>query len=298
MAPVLSAVALTKRYGDLTAVDELSFELEAGTVTGFLGPNGAGKTTTLRMLLGLAEPTCGRGLIFGRRYAELDRPATRVGAVLEAADLHPGRTGRDHLRVLAAAAGVAPSRVAEVLALVELTGAADRRADGYSLGMRQRLALAAALLGEPELLILDEPANGLDPEGVRWLRELLRDFAATGRTVLISSHHLAEVAQTVDQVVVIHHGRLIAESPLQELTDRLAGTVRVEVDRPATLELALRAARLGSSERANGTLLIHGASAEQVGAIARASDVEVRQLVTESPSLEDVFLELTQERPG
>jgi ABC-2 type transport system ATP-binding protein len=295
MAPVLSAVALTKRFGELKAVDDLSFELEAGTVTGFLGPNGAGKTTTLRMLLGLAAPTSGHGLVFGRPFAALERPARRVGAVLEAADLHPGRTGRDHLRVLARAACVPKSRVAEVLALVELTGAADRRAEGYSLGMRQRLALAAALLGDPDLLVLDEPANGLDPEGVRWLRDFLRGFAATGRTVLISSHHLAEVAQTVDRVVVIHHGRLVAESPLQELTDRLAGTVRVEVDRPATLELALRTARLGTTERANGALLVHGATATQVGAIARAADVEVRQLVTQSPSLEDVFLELTAE---
>jgi ABC-2 type transport system ATP-binding protein len=298
MAPVLSAVALTKRFGELEAVHELSFELEAGTVTGFLGPNGAGKTTTLRMLLGLAEPTSGHGLVFGRRYAELDRPATRVGAVLEAADLHPGRTGRDHLRVLAAAAGVPPSRVAEALALVDLSGAADRRAEGYSLGMRQRLALAAALLGEPELLILDEPANGLDPEGVRWLRDFLRGFATEGGTVLVSSHHLAEIAQTVERVVVIHHGRLVAASSLRTLTDRLAGTIRVEVDRPATLEQALRHARVGATERADGTLLVHGASADQVGAIARASDVEVRQLVTESPSLEDVFLELTRERPG
>jgi ABC-2 type transport system ATP-binding protein len=298
MAPVLSAVALTKRFGELEAVHELSFELDAGTVTGFLGPNGAGKTTTLRMLLGLAEPTGGHGLVFGRRYAELDRPATRVGAVLEAADLHPGRTGRDHLRVLAAAAGAPPSRVAAVLALVDLSGAADRRAEGYSLGMRQRLALAAALLGEPELLILDEPANGLDPEGVRWLRDFLRGFATEGGTVLVSSHHLAEVAQTVERVVVIHHGRLVAESSLRTLTDRLAGTIRVEVDRPATLEQALRHARVGATERVDGTLLVHGASADQVGAIARASDVEVRQLVTESPSLEDVFLELTRERPG
>jgi ABC-2 type transport system ATP-binding protein len=297
MAPVLSAVGLTKRFGDLTAVDDLSFEVAAGSVTGFLGPNGAGKTTTLRMLLGLAAPTAGRGLVFGVPFAQLERPASRVGAVLEAADLHPGRTGRDHLRVLASAAGVPADRVEAVLALVELAGAGDRRAEGYSLGMRQRLALAAALLAEPELLILDEPANGLDPEGVRWLRDFLRDFAAAGRTVLISSHHLAEVAQTVDRVVVIHHGRLVAESPLRELTDRLAGAVRVEVDRPAALELALRNAHVGTTERTPGGLLVHGANAAQVGAIAHAVDVEVRQLVTESASLEDVFLELTAE-PG
>jgi ABC-2 type transport system ATP-binding protein len=245
------------------------------------------------MLLGLARPTAGQAHVFGRRYADLQRPATRVGAVLEAADLHPARTGRDHLRVLARAAGVSPGRVRDVLSLVELTAAGDRRAEGYSLGMRQRLALAAAVLGEPELLILDEPANGLDPGGVRWLRDFLREFAATGGTVLISSHHLTEVAQMVDQVVVIDHGRLVAESPLRELTDRLAGAVRVEVDRPAALELALRNAHVGTSERIDGGLRVYGASAAQVGAIARAVDVELRQLVTESASLEDVFLELT-----
>ena len=214
---VVSAVGLTKRFGDLTAVDDLSFELEAGSVTGFLGPNGAGKTTTLRMLLGLARPTRGQALVFGRPFTELEQPAARVGAVLEASDLHPGRTGRDHLRVLARAAGAPRSRVDEVLALVDLTGAAERRAGGYSLGMRQRLGLAAALLGAPELLVLDEPANGLDPEGVRWLRDFLRAFAMRGGTVLVSSHHLAEVAQTVDRVVIIDRGRLVAESTLEEL---------------------------------------------------------------------------------
>ena len=214
---VVSAVGLTKRFGDLTAVNDLSFELEAGSVTGFLGPNGAGKTTTLRMLLGLARPTRGQALVFGRPFTELEQPAARVGAVLEASDLHPGRTGRDHLRVLARAAGVPKSRVDEVLALVDLTGAAERRAGGYSFGMRQRLGLAAALLGAPELLVLDEPANGLDPEGVRWLRDFLRAFAMRGGTVLVSSHHLAEVAQTVDRVVIIDRGRLVAESTLEEL---------------------------------------------------------------------------------
>jgi ABC-2 type transport system ATP-binding protein len=216
----VSAVALTKRFGDVTAVSDLSFDLRAGSVTGFLGPNGAGKTTTLRMLLGLAEPTHGHALIFGRRFADLPRPATRVGAVLEAADLHPGRTGRDHVRALASAGRMRPSRVEEVLTLVGLQRAADRRVKGYSLGMRQRLGLAGALLGDPELLILDEPANGLDPAGVRWLRDFLRAFAARGRTVLVSSHHLAEVAQTVDHVVIIDRGRLVVASPLSELTAR------------------------------------------------------------------------------
>ena len=230
MPPVLSAVELTKRFGDLTAVDDLSFELDAGRVIGFLGPNGAGKTTTLRMLLGLAEPTRGQALVFGRRYAELDQPTRRVGAVLDAADLHPGRTGRDHLRVLARAARLPESRIDEVLALVDLKDAAGRRVQAYSLGMRQRLCLAAALLGDPELLILDEPGNGLDPEGVRWLRDFLRAFATQGRTVFVSSHHLAEIAQTVDEVVIINRGRLVVESQLSELTTESSSLEDVFLD--------------------------------------------------------------------
>jgi ABC-2 type transport system ATP-binding protein len=297
LAAVLSAVGLTKRFGDITAISDLSFDVDAGTVTGFLGPNGAGKTTTMRMLLGLAEPTHGRALVFGRPFAELDRPGSRVGAVLEAADLHPGRTARDHLRVLAPVAHVPVSRVDEVLALVDLKSAADRRTKGYSLGMRQRLSLAAALLGDPEILILDEPANGLDPEGVRWLRDFLRAFAAEGRTVFVSSHLLAEVAQTVDQVVIISRGRLVVESPLDVLTARLTGTIRVQAVQPDVLQLALRNAGV-AAERENGTLHVHGTTAERIGEIALASHVELRQLVTESTTLEDVFLELTAERPS
>jgi ABC-2 type transport system ATP-binding protein len=217
---VVTVSALTKRYGDLTAVDELSFSLEAGTVTGFLGPNGAGKTTTLRLLLGLAEPDSGEALVFGRRYRELDQPTRRVGAVLESNDLHPGRSGRDHLRALALAAELPASRVEEVLELVELEAAAGRRVKTYSLGMRQRLGLAAALLGDPALLVLDEPANGLDPAGVHWLRTFLRRFAEEGGTVLVSSHVLAEVAQTVDRILIIHRGRLLASAPLDQLTER------------------------------------------------------------------------------
>jgi ABC-2 type transport system ATP-binding protein len=212
--------SLTKRFGELVAVEDLGFTLAPGTVTGFLGPNGAGKTTTLRVLLGLAEPTSGEALVFGRRYAELAEPAWVVGAVLESNDFHPGRSGRDHLRALALAAELPPSRVAEVLELVELDSAADRRVKTYSLGMRQRLGLAGALLGEPMLLVLDEPANGLDPAGVHWLRRFLRRFAATGGTVLVSSHGLAEVAQTVDRVVIINRGRLVVTADLDELTDR------------------------------------------------------------------------------
>jgi ABC-2 type transport system ATP-binding protein len=218
--PVVSAHALTKRYGDVVAVEDLTFSLQAGTVTGFLGPNGAGKTTTLRLLLGLARPTAGDALVFGRRYHELDSPARRVGAVLESNDFHPGRSGRDHLRELALAAEIPRSRVEEVLELVELEPVAARRVKTYSLGMRQRLGLAGALLGDPELLTLDEPANGLDPAGVHWLRGFLRGFAEQGRTVLVASHVLAEVAQTVDQVVIIDRGRLLTTASLADLTER------------------------------------------------------------------------------
>jgi ABC-2 type transport system ATP-binding protein len=216
--PVVTASSLSKRYGALVAVDELTFSLRPGTVTGFLGPNGAGKTTTLRLLLGLAEPTAGEALVFGRRYHELDNPARRVGAVLESSDFHPGRSGRNHLRALALAAEIPSSRVEEMLELVELHSAADRRVKTYSLGMRQRLGLAAALLGAPELLVLDEPANGLDPAGVYWLRSFLRRFAEQGRTVLLASHMLAEIAQTVDEVVIINRGRRIASGRIDELT--------------------------------------------------------------------------------
>ena len=211
--------SLTKRFGELVAVDDLTFSLQQGTITGFLGPNGAGKTTTLRLLLGLAEPTAGEALVFGRRYRDLDEPARRVGAVLESSDFHPGRSGRDHLRALALAAEIPQGRVEEVLELVELETAAGRRVRTYSLGMRQRLGLAAALLGDPELLVLDEPANGLDPAGVRWLRRFLRRFAERGRTVLLSSHMLAEAAQTVDEVVIIDHGRRLASGRLDELAE-------------------------------------------------------------------------------
>jgi ABC-2 type transport system ATP-binding protein len=217
--PVLDVRDLTKRYGDVVAVEGLTFALEPGTITGFLGPNGAGKTTTLRLLLGLARPTAGEALIFGRRYQELESPMCSVGAVLESGDFDPGRSGRNHLRALALAADVAGHRVDEVLELVELVAAADRPVRAYSLGMRQRLGLAAALLGDPDLLLLDEPANGLDPAGVHWLRGFLRQFARQGRTVLVSSHVLAEVAQTVDAAMMIDRGRLVATVRLDELAD-------------------------------------------------------------------------------
>jgi ABC-2 type transport system ATP-binding protein len=217
--PAISIRELTKRFGEAIAVDALSFSLHRGTITGFLGPNGAGKTTTLRMLLGLARATAGEALVFGRRYQELEHPARRVGAVLESGDFDPGRSGRNHLCALALATSIPRNRVEELLELVELHAAADRPVRTYSLGMRQRLGLAGALLGDPELLLLDEPANGLDPAGVHWLRGFLRQFANQGRTVLISSHVLAEIAQTADQVLIIDRGRLITTMRLDQLAD-------------------------------------------------------------------------------
>jgi ABC-2 type transport system ATP-binding protein len=292
---VVQSQSLTKRYGKVLAVDDLTFSIEAGTITGFLGPNGAGKSTTLRMLLGLARPTSGHSTVFGHPYGQLETPALRVGAVLEATDFHPGRSGRDHLRTLSRAVGIPDSRVDEVLSLVELQSAATRRVKGYSLGMRQRLGLASALLGDPELLVLDEPANGLDPEGVRWLRDFLRTFASGGRTVLISSHVLAEVAQTVDQVLIISHGRLIAESTLAELTARVGGGVRVQSPHLDRLAEALQREGIATTPSNDHALIAHATTRERVGDIALAAGVAVHELVTEGSSLEEVFLDLTSE---
>jgi ABC-2 type transport system ATP-binding protein len=296
MAPdaVIDVERLTKRYGKLTAVDDLSFTVDRGTVTGFLGPNGAGKTTTLRAILGLASPTSGRTLVFGTDYRHLADAPRRVGAVLEASDFHPGRSGREHLRSLALAAGIPLARVDEVLHLVELDAAAGRRVKGYSLGMRQRLGLASALLGEPELLVLDEPANGLDPEGMRWLRDFLRTFAASGGSVLVSSHVLAEVEQTVDRVVIINQGRFVAEAALEEITARVASSVRVrspEADRLAGL---LTAAGFAVSAAGDGLLTVSGAPSARVGEVAAAHGVVLHELVPEETSLEEAFLALTQ----
>jgi ABC-2 type transport system ATP-binding protein len=293
--PAVVAESLTKRFGSVLAVDSLSFALAPGTITGFLGPNGAGKTTTLRMLLGLAKPSSGSAQIFGRSYTEFEHAPLRVGAVLEATDFHPGRTGRDHLRMLSRAVRLPDSRVTEVLRLVELTSAAGQRVKTYSLGMRQRLGIAAALLGDPELLILDEPANGLDPEGVRWLRDFLRSFAASSRTVLISSHVLAEVAQTVDQVLIINRGKLVTESSLEQLTARVGGSVRVRTPKRTTLEEALRQEQIETTTLNEQGLLVHGVSTERLGDLAFAAGVPIHELIAEVSSLEDVFLELTSE---
>ncbi len=287
---------LTKRYGTLTAVEGLSFAVEPGRVTGFLGPNGAGKTTTLRMLLGLAAPSAGSTTIGGVRYGELDRPIRRVGAVLEGAAAHRGRTGRDHLRVLCRASGVPVERADEVLALVGLSAAGRRPYKGYSLGMRQRLGIAAALIGNPGVLILDEPANGLDPEGIRWLRDLLRGLADQGRTILVSSHLLAEVQALADDVVILAHGRLVAHGSVTEVLESLSAPSRtlVRTSEPDKLTAALDAAAT-VTPGADGDLYVTGVDAAAIGDAARRAGISLHQLVTEGPDLEDVFLALTGE---
>ena len=284
---------LTKRFRSATAVDDLSFSVPRGRITGFLGPNGAGKTTTLRVLLGLALPTSGRASVGGRRYRELDAPLQTVGAVLEASNYHPARSGRSHLRVLATAAGISPSRVDQVLGKVELSGAAKRRVGGYSLGMRQRLSVAAALLGEPELLVLDEPANGLDPEGIRWLRNFLRSFADGGGTVFVSSHVLAEVSQLADEVVIIHRGKLVAHEPVADLVAQAAGATRVRSPRAAALLERLRV--VGIEAEADGDRLAVHAPPERVGDLAAEAGIPLHELVADTGSLEEAFLELTAE---
>ena len=285
---------LSKSFGAVRAVDDLSFEVLPGRVTGFLGPNGAGKTTTLRMLLGLVRPTSGSATIGGRAYRELTRPTRIVGAALEAASFHPGRTARDHLRVYAPQVGVPDARCDAVLEQVGLGPVADRRVGGFSLGMRQRLALAATLLGDPPVLLLDEPANGLDPEGIAWLRGLLRHLAAEGRTVLVSSHVLAEVQQTVDDVVIIARGRLVHASPLAELAHLAAPTVTVVTPDAAGLAALVEtrwAGRVVAGEA--GRVVLAGVGAAEVGAAAHAAGLELHQLATSNPGLEDVFLNLT-----
>jgi ABC-2 type transport system ATP-binding protein len=292
-APAIVAEGLTKRYGPVTAVDHLSFEVRAGAVTGFLGPNGAGKTTTLRMILALARPTEGHATIFGQPFATLPDAARTVGANLEVCGMHPGRSGRNHLRALAAFAGLPASRVEEVLDLVEMREAANRRAGGYSTGMRQRLGLAATLLGDPEVLVLDEPANGLDPQGIRWLRDFLRGVAAEGRTVLVSSHVLSEVEQTVDDVIVIHRGRLVQSGPIASL---LTGE-GVRVRSPRVEELASALARDGADVRVEGDVLhVQGRTTDEVGDLAFAIGVALHELAVETASLEEIFFLLTSEQ--
>lgn len=290
--PTLAVEDLGKSFGAVRAVDGLTFTVRPGAVTGFLGPNGAGKTTTLRMLLGLTTPSQGRALVGDRRYADHPVPAGVVGAALEASSFHPGRSGLGHLEVYAAQAGASPARCRELIEFVGLGPAADRRVGGYSMGMRQRLGLATALLADPPAIVLDEPANGLDPEGIRWMRGLLRSFAAEGRTVLISSHLLSEVQHTVDDVVIIAQGRLVHASSLADLSALAAPETYVESPDPA--RLAALCADRGWSAREDGVgLVVTGSSGAEIGAAAYAAGVELHQLAARGAGLEDVFLRLT-----
>jgi ABC-2 type transport system ATP-binding protein len=286
---------LSKRFGRVEAVRNLSFEVGAARVTGFLGPNGAGKSTTLRALLGLVRPTTGTATFDGRTYEELERPSEHVGAVLEDASFHPGRTARNHLRVLAATGEHPQERVDVVLEEVGLTDAADRRVKGYSMGMRQRLAIAAALLGDPSVLILDEPTNGLDPPGIHWMRGMLRDQASRGRAVLVSSHLLAEVAQSVDDVVVIAKGELRGQGPLKQVLGGDDGpSTEVRARDNNVLARALES-RGHTVQRDGDALLVLGATPEQVGVIAGEARVNLIGLAPRGRSLETAFFALTAE---
>jgi ABC-2 type transport system ATP-binding protein len=286
---------LTKTFGNLKALDDLSFSVRPGVVTGFLGPNGAGKTTTLRCLLGLLSPTGGTATIGGQRYRDLEHPVVTVGAALESSSFHPGRSARAHLQVMAQAAGLDTARCDALLAQVGLTDVGRRRVGGFSLGMRQRLALAQALLGDPGVLVLDEPANGLDPAGIAWLRGFLRALAAEGRTVLVSSHVLTEVQQTVDDIVVITRGRLVRQGTLAEL-EAGPGAVLVRTPTPELLRDALSAAGLGAVEPGtDGRLRVVGSTAEQVGHLAFERGVELHELAAEAGDLERLFLEMTSD---
>jgi ABC-2 type transport system ATP-binding protein len=286
--------SLSKSYGSLTAVSGLSFSVEYGSVVGFVGPNGAGKTTTLRAIAGHVRADAGRALVAGRPYRELTDPLGTVGAVLETGAMHPGRSGRNHLRIIALQAGIPMSRVEELVRTMGLGVAADRRVGGYSLGMRQRLALAAALLGDPAILLLDEPANGLDPEGIRWLREFLRALAAEGRAVLVSSHGLAELALTVDEVVVIGHGKLITQRPLAELAGMTGGpTVRISVSNPELLARLLREQGHQVLDRSGDIVTVAGSNARAVSQAAFRHDIGVERLTVDEPSLEEAYFRLT-----
>jgi len=288
---VIEVEHLTKRFGKVLAVDDVSFALKPGTITGFLGPNGAGKTTTLRMIVDLVRPTQGTARVLGGPYRDLARPWTRVGSLLDASGFHPGRSGRNALRVVARASGIPDARVEEVLEMVELTGAAKRAVKGYSTGMRQRLALGCVLLGDPEVLLLDEPANGLDPEGIAWLRGFLRWLADRGRTVLVSSHLLAEMAQIADDVVIIDRGRLVRAAPLEQLLGGFAPTVRVRSPQRADLEVALATEGLHAATDGDD-LVLTGTTAEHVGDVAARAGITLHRLSAQQPDLEEVFLQL------
>ncbi|MGB3764276.1 MAG: ABC transporter ATP-binding protein [Ornithinimicrobium sp.] len=286
---------LAKSFKDFTAVNDLTFEVQPGRITGFLGPNGAGKTTTLRMLLGLVKPTAGEGLIGGQRYADLPAPLTVVGAALEATNFHPGRSGRDHLRVLAATHQIPDQRVDAMLELVGIPAAARKRAGGYSMGMRQRLGLAAAMLGDPQVLILDEPANGLDPEGIRWLRGLLRALASEGKTILISSHLLSEVEQTVDDVVIIANGRLVRQGTIEELHGETTSLVRSSDPQALIAALSERGiTATADSEHGADAIEARSSDLAAVGEAAHAGGIAVHELRSLRTDLERLYFQLTE----
>ncbi|MGY1709028.1 ABC transporter ATP-binding protein [Geodermatophilus sp. SYSU D00758] len=288
---MIEVSGLTKQYGERTVVADVSFTLEPGTVTGFLGPNGAGKSTTMRMMTGLVPATSGTALVDGRPYAQLPNPGAVMGTLLDASAVHPGRTGRTHLRLLAAAIGVPAGRVDEVLDLVGLADAGHRRVGGYSLGMRQRLGIAGALLADPPVLVFDEPANGLDPEGIRWMRDLLRGHAARGGTVLLSSHLLGEVEHTVDRLLVIGGGRIVADGSVSELLGADGTVVRAE--RPADLRALLEARGHAVTAEPDGRLTVPGATPAQVGAVAASAGLALVDLRPAQHGLEDLFFQLT-----
>jgi len=294
---LVQARELTKRYGDKVAVDHLSFDVEPGVVTGFLGPNGAGKSTTMRLITGLDRPDAGLATIGGRAYAQLVRPLSVVGALLEARSLHPGRSARDHLLFLAQTQDLPARRVDEVLDLVGLAEVARKRAGGFSLGMTQRLGLAAAMLGDPPVLLLDEPGNGLDPEGIRWIRNFMRELAANGRTVFVSSHLMSEMAVTADRLVVIGRGRLIADCSTQEFIER-SSERSVLVRTPGQERLRELIAAEGGTVRDgsgadDGAMVVTGLPAPRIGELAASESLVLHELTPQLPSLEEAFMELT-----
>ena len=293
---MIAVERLSKHFGPVAAVDDLSFTVRPGRVTGFLGPNGAGKTTTMRIILGLAAPTSGRALVGGRRYDGLIRPLREVGSLLDATSLHAGRTGWAHLWSIAQANGITKQRVTEVLGLTGLESVARRRVGGFSLGMKQRLGIAAALLGDPPVLMFDEPVNGLDPEGIGWIRGFFRELAADGRTVLVSSHLMSEMAQTADHLVIIGRGRLIADVPTQEVIESSARR-DVLVRSPRAAELAELIAQRGGTvtRQDDGALVVTGLDAAAIGDLAAGDGIAVHALVPRQASLEDAYLDLTRE---
>ena len=287
---------LTKRYGSKLAVDDLSFRTPPGVVTGFLGPNGAGKSTTMRMILGLDHPTAGRATVDGHRYAELDRPITRIGALLEASSVQGGRSAYHHLRWLARSNGLPGRRVDEVLELVGLQDVARRRSGGFSLGMGQRLGIASALLGDPPVLMFDEPVNGLDPEGIRWIRTLMKGLAREGRTVFVSSHLMSEMALTAEHLVIIGRGRLLADLPMHEFIDRNSRNfVRVRTPQPEALADAFAGAGITAQRAADGSFEADGQDPARVGELAARHGVTLHELSLQRASLEEAFMAMTAE---